>query len=371
MIYGKPVSSAKLLKQRPITISVYRGILCLYCYPEQMAFGEKLPSFKAQALPWPPSRRRMRALNDETIYANVALVSVASFCSEGVRDSNFFVGLNMNILVTSASGSNGDGYGALLSFRLDGTFIGSFSDDPRIVDPRGMSVSPDRQHLYVNSGSDRILALDTKGMVVGDTGPVPGLNPGGGNLGTDGRYYVGLRSTRTIAAFSPYLDGAAQTVLPANAVPYPRGFAFGPDGKLFLASGIGPDGEGANNIVVFDPDGGLHTSQFITDDAVSPLDLTIGPNGNVIVSSEFPFGKPDAVSTVREYDGSTGSLVRVFQVDRNISFHRPRGLRFDTDGYLFCVARDTVVAFDFVDGRCLGPIVDMPKLNGQAIAFFG
>ena len=109
----------------------------------------------------------------------------------------------MSILVTSASGSNGDGYGALLSFRLDGTFIGSFSDDPRIVDPRGMSVSPDRQHLYVNSGNDRILTLDTKGTVVRDTGAVPGLNAGGGHLGPDGRYYVGLRSARTIAAFPP------------------------------------------------------------------------------------------------------------------------------------------------------------------------
>ena len=276
----------------------------------------------------------------------------------------------MSILVTSASGSNGDGYGALLSFRLDGTFIGSFSDDPRIVDPRGMSVSPDRQHLYVNSGNDRILALDTKGMVVRDTGTVAGLNAGGGNLGPDGRYYVGLRSARTIAAFPPYLDAAAQSVLPASAVPYPRGSAFGTDGKLFLASGIGPDGEGENNIVVFDPDGRLHASRFITDDAVSPLDLTIGPNGNVLVSSEFPFGKPDAVCTVREYDSSTGSLVRVFRVDRNMSFHRPRGLRFDPEGHLCCVARDTVIAFDFVNGRCLGPIVDMPKLNGQAIAFF-
>ena len=114
----------------------------------------------------------------------------------------------MSILVTSASGSNGDGYGALLSFRLDGTFIGSFSDDPRIVDPRGLSVSSDRQHLYVNSGNDHILALDTKGRVVRDTGSVPGLNAGGGNLGPDGRYYVGLRSVRTIAAFPPYLDGA-------------------------------------------------------------------------------------------------------------------------------------------------------------------
>jgi DNA-binding beta-propeller fold protein YncE len=276
----------------------------------------------------------------------------------------------MSILVTSASGSNGDGYGALLSFRLDGTFIGSFSDDPRIVDPRGMSVSPDRQHLYVNSGNDRILTLDTKGTVVRDTGAVPGLNAGGGHLGPDGRYYVGLRSARTIAAFPPYLDGAAQSVLPAGVVPYPRGFAFGTDGKLFLASGIGPDGEGENNIVVFDQDGELHTSRFITDDAVSPLDLTIGPNGNVLVSSEFPFGKPDAVCTVREYDSSTGSLVRVFRVDRKTNFHRPRGLRFDSEGYLFCVAQDTVIAFDFADGRCLGPIVDKPKLNGQAIAFF-
>jgi DNA-binding beta-propeller fold protein YncE len=276
----------------------------------------------------------------------------------------------MSILVTSASGSNGDGYGALLSFRLDGTFIGSFSDDPRIVDPRGMSVSPDRQHLYVNSGNDRILTLDTKGTVVRDTGAVPGLNAGGGHLGPDGRYYVGLRSARTIAAFPPYLDGAAQSVLPAGVVPYPRGFAFGTDGKLFLASGIGLDGEGENNIVVFDQDGELHASHFITDDAVSPLDLTIGPNGNVLVSSEFPFGKPDAVCTVREYDSSTGSLVRVFRVDRKTNFRRPRGLRFDSEGYLFCVAQDTVIAFDFADGRCLGPIVDKPKLNGQAIAFF-
>ncbi|SIO50852.1 hypothetical protein [Paraburkholderia phenazinium] len=276
----------------------------------------------------------------------------------------------MSILVTSASGSNGDGYGVLLSFRLDGTFIGSFSDDPRIVDPRGMSVSPDRQHLYVNSGNDRILTLDTKGTVVRDTGAVPGLNAGGGHLGPDGRYYVGLRSARTIAAFPPYLDGAAQSVLPAGVVPYPRGFAFGTDGKLFLASGIGPDGEGENNIVVFDQDGELHASRFITDDAVSPLDLTIGPNGNVLVSSEFPFGKPDAVCTVREYDSSTGSLVRVFRVDRKTNFHRPRGLRFDSEGYLFCVAQNTVIAFDFADGRCLGPIVDKPKLNGQAIAFF-
>ncbi|QCP52357.1 hypothetical protein FAZ95_24570 [Trinickia violacea] len=276
----------------------------------------------------------------------------------------------MRVLVTSASGANGDGYGALFSFGLDGAPLGRFSDDPRIADPRGLSVSPDRQHLYVNSGSDRVLALDARGIVTRDTGLVPGLNAGGGIFGADGRYYVGLRSARSIAAFSPALDGPAKAVLPSGVVPFPRGFAFDADGRLFLASGIGPGGEGENTIAVFDAHGELLSPRFISDDEASPLDLIVAPNGNVLVSSEFPFGKADAVATIREYDGATGRRVRVLAADSSTRFQRPRGLRFGPGGYLFCVARDNVLAFDFADGRCLGPIIDMPKLNGQAIAFF-
>ena len=39
------------------------------------------------------------------------------------------------ILVTSASGANGDGYGALLGFSAEGQLAGPFSDDRRISDP--------------------------------------------------------------------------------------------------------------------------------------------------------------------------------------------------------------------------------------------
>jgi hypothetical protein len=39
-----------------------------------------------------------------------------------------------------ASGINGNGYGALLAFKRDGTLIGPFNDDSRIVDPRGLVV---------------------------------------------------------------------------------------------------------------------------------------------------------------------------------------------------------------------------------------
>jgi DNA-binding beta-propeller fold protein YncE len=276
----------------------------------------------------------------------------------------------MRILVTSASGANGDGYGSLLSFELDGTPLGPFSNDPRIVDPRGMSVTPDRRYLYVNSGGDRILKLDVDGKVVRDSGPIAGLDAGGGNLGPDGRYYVGLRTARTIAAFSADLDEPAESILPRGVVPFPRGFAFDATGRLFLASGIGPNGDGANTIVMFSANGEPLTSSFIADDAVSPLDLIIGPNGNVLVSSEFPFGQPDAAATIREYDGSTGALVRVFSPGPGTVWHRPRGLRFGPGGNLFCVARDNVLAFDFETGRCVGPIVEMPRLNGQALAFF-
>ena len=64
--------------------------------------------------------------------------------------------------------------------------------------------------------------------------------PGGGNFGPDGRYYVGARSARTIMAFSIGLGATGEYVLPAGIVPFPRGFAFGHDGRFFLASGIDP-----------------------------------------------------------------------------------------------------------------------------------
>jgi hypothetical protein len=108
----------------------------------------------------------------------------------------------MPLLVTSAAGANGNGYNALLAFDLDGAPLGAFSDDSRIADPRGLAVDRKEGLLLLNSGADRVLALDRDGRVVRDSGPIAGLIPGGGNFGPDGRYYAGLRSARTIMAFS-------------------------------------------------------------------------------------------------------------------------------------------------------------------------
>ena len=276
----------------------------------------------------------------------------------------------MPLLVISASGANGNGFGALLAFELDGKFCGPFVEDDRIGDPRGLAVDPMENLLFLNSGADRVLAISWDGRVVRDTGRIEGLNPGGGILGRDGRYFVGLRSERTIVAFSTSLDAAREHVLPPQVVPFPRGFAFGHDGRLFLASGIGPNGQGDNAILAFTLSAPLQPSRLVADLGLSPLDLAIAPNGNIVVSSERPFGAVDAVTSVREYDTTDGHLVRVLSPNRKAEFRKPRGLRFAPNGLLYCVALDEVVGFDFASGECLGAIAQLPRLNGQALVFF-
>jgi hypothetical protein len=107
----------------------------------------------------------------------------------------------MRILVSSARGANGNGYGAILGFGPDGEFTGPFGSDPRVADPRGLSVDPSGALIYVNSGNDRVL-----------------------------------------------------------------------------------------------------TPHLVTDPELSPLDLKLAPDGNLVVASEWPFGAPHAVPSVREYD---------------------------------------------------------------------
>jgi DNA-binding beta-propeller fold protein YncE len=273
----------------------------------------------------------------------------------------------MAILVTSASGANGNGYGTLLRFGPDGEFLGPFSDDPRIADPRGLSLDPSGALIYLNSGDDRVLALDHHGHVVLDSGQIPGLDPGGGTFGPDGRYYVGTRRRRTILAMPATLDGPGEALLPDDIVPFPRGFGFAADGQLYFASGTSPAGAGDNTILVFDGAGRLRTPQLVIDPELSPLDLTIAPNGNVLVSSEWPLGDRDALTSVREYDPATGRLVRVLVPDDSAGFRRPRGLRFGPGGRLYCTTEGGVAGFDFATGSFAGPAVQLARLNGQAL----
>ena len=271
-----------------------------------------------------------------------------------------------SVLVTSAGPLNGGGYDALLAFSSNGELLGPFSDDPRIVDPRGLTLDPSGALIYLNC-ADRILALDSGGRVVHDSGPTADLDPGGAVFGRDGRFYVTARRRRSILQISATLNSPAQPVVPEGIVPFPRGFGFGRDGSLYLASGIGPSGQGDNTIVVFKPEAPSQPRLLVTDPELSPLDLTVAPNGHIVVASESPFGATDAVVTIREYDPATGDRLRIFVPDRSLNFRQPRGLRLDPQGHLYCVGEAHVIAFDFSTGEFLAPVVRLPRLHGQAL----
>ena len=127
------------------------------------------------------------------------------------------------ILVTSASGANGDGYGTLLCFSASGELAGPFSNDPRINDPRGLSLSPAGDLIYVISGDDRVLALGQNGDVTLDSGRKEGLDAGGGAFAPDGRYCVTLRRRGTILALPPRLESEGEPLLPDGTVAFPLG----------------------------------------------------------------------------------------------------------------------------------------------------
>jgi DNA-binding beta-propeller fold protein YncE len=275
----------------------------------------------------------------------------------------------MQMLVTSARLPNGGGHGALLAFDIQRQTVSAFINDPRITDPRGLAVRRDDGLLFVNGGPHRIVAINLENTVVRDSGILDGFDIGGANFDNDGCYCFTMRNLGTIGRVSANLEMAPAFCLPLRSVHFPRGFAYTPHG-VYLASGVGPDGTGDNTIYRFTPDGNRDPDFHVEDPELSPLDLLVAPNGNVLVSSETPFAGTRAATTIREYDGIYGGLVRVFSPTDDVAFEKPRGLRFGPDGGLYCVAQDEVALFDFISGRCLGPVIRLPGLNGQALEFF-
>ena len=61
---------------------------------------------------------------------------------------------------------------------------------------------------------------------------------------------------------------------------------------FYLASGVGPAGEGENTIAMFDQRGARRTPRLVHDPPLIPLDLTVAPKRNIVVASECPCSRP-------------------------------------------------------------------------------
>ncbi len=59
-------------------------------------------------------------------------------------------------------------------FSDDGKPLGPFTRESRIAEPRGLAVNRKDGLLFINSATDRVLAIDRNGVVVHDSGPIDG-----------------------------------------------------------------------------------------------------------------------------------------------------------------------------------------------------
>ena len=77
----------------------------------------------------------------------------------------------------------------------------------------------------------------------------------------------------------------------------------------------------------------MQASRLVADPELSPLDLAIAPNGNIVVSSERPFGaagRRDERSGIRF--GLTDTSSEFSSPNGKAEFRKPRGLRFTPNG---------------------------------------
>jgi DNA-binding beta-propeller fold protein YncE len=281
-----------------------------------------------------------------------------------------------DLLVTSSASAKGSIRDGVYRFdAASGRFEGAFGCGAEIRDPRGIRLSPDRSFVLVNNGDDRILKFEAaSGKFLGSLSFRPGLDPGGGKFGWDGRYYVGSRSEKSIIAFDVAGDGEPSIFVPGTFAKFPRGLAASSSGALYVASGTHPvTGEGQNTILRFDRQGQLDESFKVNDPDLSPLDIEVGPNGNLLSASEVPFGDANAITTVREYDKSTGRLERVFDAGRRADgqpvSRLPRGITIGPDGALYSSGADNVVRYDLQTGRFDRVVVASPDISVQSIIF--
>jgi hypothetical protein len=158
----------------------------------------------------------------------------------------------MRILVTSASGANGNGYGAILGFGPEGEFTGPFSSDPRITDPRGLSLDPSGALVYLNSADDRMLALAPNGnIMVASEWP-----------------FGAADAVSSVREYDPASGQLVRVLAPERSVGFrrPRGLRFGPDGRLYCV--------GEEHVVAFD---------FATGSFAGPVVHLARLNGQALV----------------------------------------------------------------------------------------
>jgi len=134
----------------------------------------------------------------------------------------------------------------------------------------------------------------------------------------------------------------------------PQGITVGPDGNVYVSSAVN------DKVLKYDGRTGAFLGAFVDGGRLDrPWYLTFGPDGNLYVSSS-------ATNQVLCYDGTSGAFVRVAAQDFFLG--APDGISFAADGTMlvskFPALDSRVMRFNPQTGAFIENVVDEPGLSG-------
>lgn len=269
-------------------------------------------------------------------------------------------------LLVSSFGTN-----SVLKFdSTTGQFLGTFASGGGLIGPDGLAYGPDG-NLYVatrdinNGGIGGVLRFDgTTGAFLGTVVAPTLYDPFGITFGPNGDLYVstdgpvGVGGSPQVLEYSVNASGAALVASLSNGLQNPQaeaqGIAFGPDGRLYLATDAG-------GVKVYDANAGkFETFASPPSSSTNDYDLAFSA-GHLFVTDSNEVVSGIAYGRVLEYDATTGAYQGVFGDTYPTSglLDRAAGLAVGPDGNLFVAGfnSNNVVQFDGVTGQSLGQFI--------------
>lgn len=165
-------------------------------------------------------------------------------------------------------------------------------------------------------------------------------SPTGGVFGPDGNLYVTsgifLKNNHKVLQYDG-TTGAFLRVFASENLTSPRGVLFGPDGNLYVANGNeAADGDPAS-VERFDGKSGAFLDYFVAPNSGGiehPSYMVFGPNGKSDGKLDLYVGNGHEGSILR-YDGTTGAFKGVFVTPASGGLDSPQGMVFGADGNLY------------------------------------
>lgn len=224
-----------------------------------------------------------------------------------------------------------------------------------IINPAGLALSPDEKVLYVaSSPRGRVIAVDLRTgdfKSIGASGQRRLTRPVGVGTDADGRLYVADKGANNVVVFEP--DGRLKSVFGGDRLVQPTGLAVDRKGQQLYVINDATTQTGRHTVEVFALDGRhLRTMGGGRGPAPGvfnfPSDLAVDAAGNLFVSDMLNF-------RVQIFDRQ-GGLIRYFgQSGSGMPglFDKIHGISFDTFGNVYVVDLMQGVQIFNAEGRAL------------------